>query len=457
MLTSLFVTVDGCYKAEVRRLLWWAVVVLLGALQLTTLAAGSLALSVNLGQYFPAHLPKPGPPPPPAASPVEQLRLDIAYLARELPRVYAGGTGFHHGSAAVFRKSAVALGQQLPTLDSGHILVGIMRLLSMLRDGETGLVMPPDLQLPISTTWFGDELRLIGVPADQQVLLGGRVLAIDGTPIAVVRARLRGVIPAVTAWEADATSSFYLRYGRILEGLDITSQVDRATLTVEDLAHHVHRVLIHAEFTRGGDPAGMLHPPATLAGEHADLPYWWRYLPAGNIVYVKYNQCLSGGGFAGIATQAVAAMEEHAGARLVVDLRGNGGGNSAPFAALIHALHQRAALDQPGRIFGLIDRHTFSSATLNAVQLRTQTHALLVGEPTGDPANQWGDQRFLYLTNYLPVHYSTHYFDPAARYHAKPYVTPDLSVPTTLTDLMSGTDAVLNAVLQRASTTPNKG
>lgn len=424
-------------------------VALLGSAQLLTIAAGAAALSINLGQYFPGHLPKPDPPPPAVANPTAQLRSDIAYLARELPRVYAGGTGFHHGSVGEFRAGAAAIEQRLPELDSGHLLVGIMRLLATLRDGETGMTLPPDPPFPIATVWLGDDLRLVGVPADQRDLLGGRILAVNRTPVAIVRARLHEVIPAVTSWEADAKFGTYLRYGRILEGLDITDNAQQATLTVEDVHHQQRELTLTGDYTRGDEPAVMARVPITVTGERPDQPYWWQYLAATNTVYLRYRQCVSGPGFGAVAHQAVAAMRAHDGARLVVDLRGNGGGNSAPFHALISALQRNEGLDQPGRVYGLIDRGTFSSATLNAVELRTQTHALLYGEPTGDPANQWGDQRFLSLTDYLPVHYSTHYFDPARRYHGKPYVSPDVAIPVTLADLLSGLDPVLKAAEAR--------
>lgn len=435
-------------RPAMRRLLWWMGVGLLALLQLTALTASTIAATINLGQYFPAHLPKPSAPPPAVGTRVEQLRLDIAYLARELPRVYAAGTGFHHGSVEEFRASAARLEQELPALDPAHVLVGIMRLIAMLHDGETGLFLPPDPQLPMVTSWLNGQLRLIAVPASQPDLLGAQVLAINNISTAEVRHRLRAVIPAVTDWEADALSGTYLRQGMVLEGLDITDRVDEATLTVSDLDGQVRRVTLTAEPANAGPRGGLRSVPTTLATEHPDRPYWWRYLADSNVVYVRYNQCLSGSGFGVIAREAAAAMRTRSGSRLVVDLRGNGGGNSAPFGALLRAIHNSPSLDQPGRIVGLIGRGTFSSATLNAVELRTETHAVLIGEPTGDPANQWGNQRNLVLTDYLPVHYSTHYFDPAARYHGKPYVSPDLVIPTTLADLLQGKDPVLSAALQ---------
>ena len=422
-------------------------VALLGTLQLGMIAASSTAATIDLGQYFSAHLPKPAPPPPAVADPNQQFRLDLAYLARELPHVYAGGDGLKHISAGEFRGEVAAIEQRLPTLSQPQLLVRILQLLAKLRDGETGMVLPPDQQLPVTVEWFGTQLRLLAVPPEDRGLLGREVVAIDDTPVDKVHTLLRTVIPAVTDWESDSVFPDYVRETDILQGLGIIDDPAQVRLTVRSDGGHVQTVTLDTALVDGSDPtAGLVGPPPTFASSHGDRPYWWQYLPTSNVVYIRYNSCVDGAGFGRLADAAIAAMRSHDNARLVVDFRGNGGGNSAPFQRLLDDLHHDSKLERPGRIYGLIDRHTFSSATLNAVQLQSDAHGLLVGQPTGDPVNQWGNQRYLYLTGFLPVHYSTHYFDPARRYHHKPYVAPDVPVATTLADLLSGADPVLQTV-----------
>jgi hypothetical protein len=434
-------------QGHVRRLLWRGGIVALSCLQLVTAGFGSWAIAVNLHHTSLRQLPTPAPPPPAVSDHVAQLRLDLDYLARELPRVYGGGAGLHNITAAEFRADAEALKAQLPTLDPGHTLTGFMRLLAKLHDGETGLDFPQGDRLPFSAAWIGNQLRLVAVPKENAELVGAQVLAIDGTPALTARARLREVIPAVTDWESDTEDAWYLSSGLVLEGLGITKRPDRVTVTVRDVRDRVRTATFTPQFADGLHPSDVATLPMTLATQHSALPYWWQYLAASNVVYIKYNQCLPDDGFGSVAAQAIAAMKAHPRSKLVVDFRGNGGGNSAPFNALIHLLQDKT-LNQPGRIYGVIDRYVFSSATLDAAQLRTQTRALLVGEPTGDPVNQWGDQQYLQLTGYLKVHYSTHYFDAWPRFHGKPFVAPDIAVQTTLADLLAGRDPVLSSVVR---------
>src|SRR5690606_36730387 len=80
--------------------------------------------------------------------------------------------------------------------------------------------------------------------------------------------------------------------------------------------------------------------------------------------------------------------------RVIIDLRHNGGGRSALMAPLIDGLRQRAVGRRHGRLFCLIGNRTSSSAALNALQLRRATAAVLVGEPTGQKPNSFGEMRW---------------------------------------------------------------
>jgi hypothetical protein len=68
--------------------------------------------------------------------------------------------------------------------------------------------------------------------------------------------------------------------------------------------------------------------------------------------------------------------------RLLLDLRGNGGGNNYLNQPLVHALIMRPELDRVGRLFVILDRGTFSAAVSLAADLQRETHSLFVGDPT---------------------------------------------------------------------------
>ena len=97
----------------------------------------------------------------------------------------------------------------------------------------------------------------------------------------------------------------------------------------------------------------------------------------------------------------------------------------------------------------IIGRRTFSSAILNAIELKRRLGAILVGEPTGGAPSHHGEV----LTFTLPrsgftVQYST-------KYHQNPdfegdAVTPDLPVAATYADFLALRDPVLEAIIAHA-------
>ena len=131
--------------------------------------------------------------------------------------------------------------------------------------------------------------------------------------------------------------------------------------------------------------------------------------------------------------------------RLVVDLRHNGGGDSEVLRPLLAGLGRRPEWRGP-RVVALIGNATYSSAMMNALVLRRDLGAVLVGEPTGQRPNSFGEVRSFRLPfSGLRVGCSTRRFrlvegDP-------PSLEPDVEVPTTFDDLYHGRDPVLERVL----------
>ncbi len=81
--------------------------------------------------------------------------------------------------------------------------------------------------------------------------------------------------------------------------------------------------------------------------------------------------------------------------RLVIDVRSNNGGGRNIFRPLIDAIKRNSTVNQKGHLFVIIGRGSHSVSMMHGVDLRAETNALLVGEPTGSRPN-W------YSENYSP-------------------------------------------------------
>lgn len=60
-------------------------------------------------------------------------------------------------------------------------------------------------------------------------------------------------------------------------------------------------------------------------------------------------------------------------------------------------LRRDPALHRPGRVFGLVNQYTDSSATLDADSLSRVSGAVLIGLQPGDPIDEYGNEKFFKL------------------------------------------------------------
>src|SRR5262249_25597824 len=99
-----------------------------------------------------------------------------------------------------------------------------------------------------------------------------------------------------------------------------------------------------------------------------------------------------------------------------------------------------------GGIVVLIGRYTFSSAYLHAARLKEKLGATLVGEPTGQKPNAYGEVRTFALPHsQILVRYSTKYWRTTAG--DPPSLEPDVLVRAAAAHYFGLRDPVLEAAL----------
>jgi hypothetical protein len=377
-------------------------------------------------------------------------RADISYLAGRLPQVHIDGlTGT---TRSAWTSAAARLAAEVPRLSNGQVIAGMSRLVAMLRDDETRLVLPPSPVYPFAAQWVGARLYLVAVPAAQRQLLGAQLTGVDGHPIGQVLGRLRAEIdfgdPGLArAWEVgwDRISQQepgYLNDADLLSWLKVTRSATVASFTLRTASGQ--RSVSLRPISAGQAPA-IAYVPEPLYLQHQNEPYWLEVLARQRAVYLKYNQCLTNDGFQRLAARAIAVLAQHPGYRLIVDLRDNGGGDNAPFGALISDILNDPAVNVRGRIFGLVNGFTDSSASEDAYELQSQTNALLVGQAVADPIDEFGnDNGLLRLPYYdMVVQYTTAVINP----RRVRFGIPSIVVAPTVRDWLTGTDPVLAAAL----------
>ena len=264
---------------------------------------------------------------------------------------------------------------------------------------------------------------------------------------------LSGIIPHENDAQIKNKLGSLLTRTDLLFGLGLIPDPAGTTLSFVDKGG-VEQTVAMEPIPMSGRPAWLLDLSPTedaplyrqRSGEH----YWFHYLEESGTLYVKYNACrnMPDRPFSVFTQEVFGFLDSHDVRRMAIDLRQNGGGNSAIFAPFLAKIKKRASINRKGHLYVLIGRRTFSSAVLNALHLKNQTAAIFAGEPTGGKPNHFGEIKVFQLPNSkLPIQYSTKYFTISKE--DTPSLRPDIPVKVNCRDYLSKTDPVLEAVIAR--------
>jgi hypothetical protein len=380
---------------------------------------------------------------------IKQWTDDLEFFARELPERHINL--FFKLPEGEFAERIAALKAGISETEDYEILVGLMRIIAAIGDSHTMLNTDNTgifHRLPLSLTWFSDGLYVTRTIPPHRDILGKRLAGIEGTDIREVSQRVGEILSIDNASQLRLRGPGSMVIPEVLVALGLAACTDSVVMDIEGTGS---RPILPVEWKEDLDWIALpdcldCDPP--LYRQHADSIYWYRYLPDSKTVYVHYRACveMKGRPFEAFAAELLDFIDTQQVDRVALDLRYNGGGNSAIAQPLIRGLSERGGFSQEGRLFVIIGRRTFSSAMLNSLDLLDNTGALFVGEETGGKPNHFGEVGFLVLRESgAIVTYSKKRF---VRYKTdEPSLSPDIPVEMSFSDYMSCRDPVLEAIL----------
>lgn len=385
---------------------------------------------------------------PPATDRVENWQADLDELGRVISERHKNP--FFKVARDDWFKSIADVRKRLPTLKDSQIAAEFMKLVAQIGDGHT-VVRPTLGKYPVNLLWFKDGLHVVLATEEHRDLLKARVTAIGGTPVEEAARRVGVVGAADNESGARSQSAHWLTVPEALAGVGLIDDLDKASFTVVD-AQGKERFVQLAPMT------GKEKRVLAFDKPDAEMPIWRRARrsPYGveavaerKALYCWYDQCADAKDkpVSAWCTEVLAAIDKQAPDRIVLDLRRNGGGNSILINPLLTGLRKRPEFAARGRLFALIDRPTYSSALMNAVDLRKGFKAVLIGLPPGGALNGYGEVRTTTLPNSKwTVQYSTKFFKLGA--DGESMLKPDVEIEPTAAEFFAGKDPMLDAALR---------
>ncbi len=402
------------------------------------------------------------------AMPPEEARLwreDLRFMAQEMEKTHKDV--YHAIPRAQFAGLVEALDAKIPALSRHEVIVEMAQIVVAVGDGHTNIYPTRDAkiafrELPVSFTFFGDELRVRATVESQRSLLGARVLRIGNSDVKDAYAAAKKMIGRENEQGARYWAQYLLAMPEVLHALHIIPTVDEVPLTLatdKGERRAVLRPLGLAEIMTG-DTATLFNRRKGWV-DIRDLsgipdPLWlggtakaFNLEHVGPVLYVQINKVGDDEGetFAQFAQRVHDEISATKPDKVAIDLRLNRGGNGGLTVPFIRSIVQSENIDRPGHFFGIIGPATFSAAQMLTDELEKYTKIAFVGEPTGSKGNHYGDSRRIILPNSgITVRVAVRYWQYWNPMDLRDATSPHIAAPLTFDLYRRNVDPALQAI-----------
>jgi hypothetical protein len=388
----------------------------------------------------------------------------LDYFAKELSEKHYNF--FTTKSEDDFLSSINAIKQESKDLNDFQIALKVQQLIAKFGDSHTMLNFKQLLNvnqiLPIHLFWTSDGLYILHTTPENQDILGCQVLSINNVPIATVIDSLSTLFTVDNQAMVKSLIPQTIPSLQILEyfGFANTTQVE---LDLKTRKNQNQTYILKPSLMNRNNRTSFNPDSLAFSTRNENLLFTDFYYPDEKIYYILYNKCLSkevmlGYGnkeqaekmpsFNEFAEKAFKTIENESVAKIIFDMRYNGGGNSAQGTAFIEKLAKYLETNTNVKIYVVLGRATFSSAILNAMDFKRLTNAIFIGEETSGKPNHYGEVRSFQLpASKLSVNYSTKYFrvtDEDVK-----TITPDVKIEMSFSDFTKGIDPVYEWIKQQ--------
>ncbi|MBN1273295.1 MAG: peptidase S41 [Candidatus Aminicenantes bacterium] len=382
---------------------------------------------------------------------VQKWQEDIDEMASELPKRHKNL--FFQLTKSTFKQEIQNLKKDLPDLSDEEIIWRLSCIVASAGDSHTSLRYQTKIAFPFTLYWFQKGIYAINTVPEYKHILNRRLVKINNKPIEKVVETLKKGISHENEAQIKSSAPYFIAMAEYLYGAHVIEEKDKANFTFEmekGKPFDVHMEAISLKTKPEWIVSNENEENLPLYRQNRDKPYSFTYLKNEKTIYVLYNSCrmMKGKLFKDFVMEVFEQVDNNPVEQFVVDLRNNGGGNSMIFYPMLKELKEREKLNQKDNLFVIVGRRTFSSAILNALQMKNQTNATLIGEPTGGKPNHFGEIKYFQLSNSrLHISYSTKYFSFSQQDTDSIY--PDITVEISIEDYLSKKDPVLEKILKR--------
>lgn len=362
----------------------------------------------------------------------------------------------------------------IPLMQQHEILAGFGRIVASFQYGHTGIGWAQSPfkyhAMPLNFYWFSDGIYIEGAHKDHQKILGAKVLKVEGVPVEEALTAIRPLVSVENDQYFKANGLFFLCVPEALHAQKVIKELKTSiTLTLERDGKTFEQTVAAVDTYRFPTEYGFVMQDGSdwlSARDQSALPhflknidkiYYFEYLPEHKTVYVRHSQIQDdpSESIPAFYERVFDFIEKNDVERLVLDVRLNGGGNNYKNKPIVTGIIRCDKINQPGKLFVIIGRNTFSACQNLVNELSNYTNALFVGEPTSENINFYGDNRRVMLPNSkIPVFLSFAWWQDKPQWENADWLPPHVAVEMSFDDYRSNRDPVLDAALNFSDKSP---
>ena len=359
------------------------------------------------------------------------------------------------------------LRKAIPKLTDVQITIELMKMIRYIGDGHSNIFLPvakPEFRqtLPLQFYLFEEGLYIISADPKYKELLGSRVLQFENRNINEVINALEPLNGRDNKMTVLVRLPYLMRYPTLLKTLGVISGSKQVELKIQDVKGKVKTVYVTPDTSQPDiwniqpHPKGWVSFPEILKDsiplylKNNDKVFWFDYSPETKIVYAQVNRIwnTAEGSLAGFGNKLSTFINENNIDKLVIDLRGNNGGNTFSGWDFVNELLHNNKINKKGHLFVITGRRTFSAAQNTATYFEHLTNAIFVGEPTGSRPNFVGDEAPVKLPySQIELNVSGVLWQSSWGVDKRTWIPPLLYIPPTFEAFKANRDKAMEAIM----------
>jgi len=337
---------------------------------------------------------------------VDARHADLAVFREQF---MARDRSYSEAARTIAETRIAALESNVADVSQAYFELELARIVALADNGHSAYFPGPRSRrfnriMDVRFAPFGEDFYVLRASPAHADLLGARLVAIDGRPIAQARGVARSLSGGTSAWR-DRNAAYFFESPEQMQALDLIARSDRASYRFQladgrtvtrrftpepanpnRVRANPDRFLYPAPVENEGDNwrALLTAEQAPWALQDPDTPFRMRDAPEIDAYVIEMRQNYSDDN-TDIAEFMLDALENArtSGRRnIVLDMRMNGGGDLNNTRAWVRRLPRVV----PGRVFVLTSPWTFSAAisTVGYLKQSAPERVTIVGEEVGD-------------------------------------------------------------------------